>query len=136
MSWLPALLERQGAAVEIQSMTDSRLSSALERAVRFGKTLVLTQAEKIDPVCIEALRSRFGTAEKIRVGQRLVEVHEAFRLLMIASDDQHLDAHLRDLVSIVHFALSSAGLEGVPFRDRIWHSKAVGVLREAPESGD
>ena len=93
-------------------MSDSKLNSALERAVRFGKTLILTDAERIDPVCIEALRSRFGTAEKIHVGQRLVEVHEAFRLLMIASDDRHLEAHLRDLVAVVHFALSAVGLEG------------------------
>lgn len=116
LQWLPELLEGKDSPVEIRSMSDPKLSVVLEHAVRFGKTLLLTNAENVDPICMEILKSRYihkqHAPRAVRIGLKVVEVHQAFRLLLHTTNPRSLTNQIRDCLTVVDLSMSLSGLEG------------------------
>lgn len=48
--------ELKGNAVEVTTMHDPRFTTALELAVRFGKTLIVAEVDRIEPILFPLLR--------------------------------------------------------------------------------
>ena len=116
LEWLPRLYETRGRSVAIHLLSDPKLENILERAVRFGQTMFLKGSEKVDPVCIEILKRRYTRrldgSEFVRIGQKSIEVHPDFALLLVLADKRQLNDEDTDRLSVVNFSANIDGLEG------------------------
>jgi hypothetical protein len=71
-----------GAAVEVSTLHDARFATTLELAVRFGKVLVVSEVDRLEPGLVPLLRrdlERRGPRFAVMVGDKAVDYHEDFR---------------------------------------------------------
>jgi dynein heavy chain 2 len=54
--WLKNNLTKSNAKLEVVTQQDPRFNNALELAVRFGKTLVIQEADQIEPIIYPLIR--------------------------------------------------------------------------------
>ena len=54
--WLKNNLAKSNAKLEVVTQQDPRFNNALELAVRFGKTLVIQEADQIEPIIYPLIR--------------------------------------------------------------------------------
>lgn len=128
-AWLHRLAAASAKAgtVETVSMHDPRLSTVLELAVRFGKTLIVTNADTVAPLLIGVLRGDFmlrGSGRAVAIGDKTVDVDEAFRVLLVteaAAAEPPPD--LRPLLTIANFAPTRAGLESALLAATLQHEQ-------------
>lgn len=63
--WLKTNLEKSNAKMEVVNQQDPRFNNTLELAVRFGKTLVIQEADQLEPIIYPLIRK-----DLIRQGPR------------------------------------------------------------------
>lgn len=71
--------------VEITSLHDPSFVNTLELSIRFGKTLVIQEVDRIEPMLFPLLRREFilqGTRKSIYVGDKLLDYNDDFRLYL------------------------------------------------------
>ncbi|KAH3756292.1 cytoplasmic dynein 2 heavy chain 1 [Pelomyxa schiedti] len=102
--------------VEVVTQGDPKLVNKLELAVRFGKTLVIQEADKIHPVLFPLLRKSFskqGPQVTIQIGDRQVTYSDDFRMFLLTRDPQpDLTPDARALICEVNYTVTRSGLEG------------------------
>eukprot|EP00892_Ulva_mutabilis_P012055 jgi/Ulvmu1/9221/UM005_0321.1 len=117
----------KAGTADVVSMHDSRLVTALELAVRFGKTLVITNAATVAPIVVNTLRRDFllrGTGRAVVVGDKTVDVDEAFRLLLVSeAADAAPPPDLRPLMTVLNFSPTRAGLESALLAATLQHEQ-------------
>jgi dynein heavy chain 2, cytosolic len=115
VKWLTEHLQ-QDTAVEIASFADERVHTAIELAVRFGKTLIIREADAVHPIIVPILRKdlqRQGPRWTVWVGDKLVDYSESFRLYLVTrSSSLTLTPDVASLVIEVNFSVTRSGLEG------------------------
>lgn len=55
-SWLQSHLRSKSPTLEVTTMHDARFATTLELAVRFGKTLVVAEVDRLEPLLFPLLR--------------------------------------------------------------------------------
>eukprot|EP00762_Andalucia_godoyi_P006467 ANDGO_02875.mRNA.1 Cytoplasmic dynein 2 heavy chain 1 len=143
VAWLKAHLSlEKGATVDIVRYGQPRWSTQLELAVRFGKTLVLEELDRVDPLLIPLLRRDFlsspgasssesttaGVASNVSkrtvwIGDKNIEYHPNFRLFLACRALPSLSPSLQRCVSVVNFSVSRSGLEAQLLGIALEHEK-------------
>ena len=102
---------------EVLNQNDERFTYNLELGVRFGKILIIDDVSSQFTASLLALISmrihcRFNK-KMLHVGNKLIDLHEDFRLIMITSTEiKHLNGDINANVTIIPFTLTSSGLTG------------------------
>eukprot|EP00392_Amoebophrya_sp_AT5.2_P002499 g2504.t1 len=122
-------LENQLAQSEVALQQDPKVLTKLELAVRFGKTLILKEAEGIPAVLFPVLRQEFtkqGPRLVVQVGERACDYNESFKLYLCTRNSNALDMlppNASCLVARVNFSVTRAGLEGQLLGVTLAHEK-------------
>jgi len=127
-----AWLERQlgtdagkGGAAEMLPAGDSRWSTQVELAVRFGKTLLIRDCDGVDAALYSVLRRdlyQIGGRNMVWVGDKQVDYNDGFSLYMTTRNPHpQLPPDARALVSVVNFSVTRSGLEGQLLSATIQH---------------
>ena len=97
------------------SPQDARFVTALELAVRFGKTLIVSECDRIEPMLVPLLRRDAvvqGPRRMVPLGDKLVDFAPGFRLVLATrSPAPDLPPDTRALVTEVNFTVTASGLE-------------------------
>ncbi|XP_017051507.2 cytoplasmic dynein 2 heavy chain 1 [Drosophila ficusphila] len=112
--WLMAHLKGSGRACELTTHGNERLSYQLELAVRFGKTLLVTDCEQLRPPILQLLQGhiyvRFNKRQ-LAIGSKLVDLHESFQLVLISKSHRlDLPEEQRSQLNLLRFTITTAGL--------------------------
>jgi dynein heavy chain 2 len=112
--WLTNHLKEQ--RLEVTTQEDQRFNNTLELAVRFGKTLVVKEIDKINPILYPLLKKdlvKQGPRFLVQVGDKAMDYHEDFRLYLVTRNpDPYLPPDVSSLINIVNFTTTRSGLEG------------------------
>eukprot|EP00955_Chlamydomonas_euryale_P036485 350448-Chlamydomonas_euryale.AAC.4 len=97
-------------------MHDPRFSNTLELAVRFGKTLIIQEADRIEPMLYPLLRmdlDRQGPRFVVQIGDKAIDYNETFRLYLVTRNPEpHLPPDAASLIAATNFTVTRSGLEG------------------------
>ncbi|XP_063970614.1 cytoplasmic dynein 2 heavy chain 1 [Lytechinus pictus] len=123
--WLKTHLKE--ARLEVINQQDASFSTALELAVRFGKTLIIQEMDKIEPVLYPLLRADLisqGPRFVVQVGDKVIDYHEDFRLFMTTRNpNPEIPPDAASIISEVNFTTTRAGLTGQLLAATIQHEK-------------
>lgn len=119
-----------GPGADVVSAGDPRCINRVELAVRFGKTLVITDAAGVESALVPALRRSVtvaGGRVMLPVGERYVDCTPSFALYLATRDAgaPELRPDTAALLSVVNFSVTRAGLSG--------QLLSVTLQEEAPE---
>jgi dynein heavy chain 2 len=103
-----------GASVEIFSSEHPRFQHQTTLAIRFGKTLIVKEADQI-PLCLFPFVSReFALVNghlTVKIADKVVEVHPDFRLILVTRNSSiELTPRERSLALVVNFAVTKTAL--------------------------
>jgi hypothetical protein len=88
----------------------------VELAVRFGKTLLVREADRVEPLLYPLLRrdlTHQGPRLVVQIGDKAVDFNERFRLFLASrSPRPDLPPDAAALVTLVNFTTTRSGLEG------------------------
>lgn len=113
-AWLMAHLKGSGRPCELTTHGNDRLPYQLELAVRFGKTLLVTDCEQLRPPVLQLLQGhvfvRFNKRQ-LAIGSKLVDLHESFQLVLISKSHRlDLPEEQRSQLNVLKFTVTAAGL--------------------------
>lgn len=87
-----------------------RFVTTLELAVRFGKTLVVEEADSIEPFMHPLLAGDMqgqGSGSTVKIGDRLVDYNKDFRLMLVSrSPCPKLAVDAAALLTVVNFTVT------------------------------
>ncbi|CBZ37876.1 dynein heavy chain, putative [Leishmania donovani] len=117
VGWLQANLKKQKAVVDVCSISEDRLVSALELALRFGKRFIVSDVDRVEPFLYPILRKEFhneGTKRVIQIGdRRTVDYADGFQLYLVTrSTDLHVPPDIISYLTPISFTITQSGLEG------------------------
>ena len=96
--------------------------------MRFGKTLVVEEADSIEPFMHSLLTGDMqgqGSGSTVRIGDRLVDYNKDFRLMLVSRSHQpKLAVDAAALLTIVNFSITRSGT----FQPRIQRSGSASNL--------
>jgi dynein heavy chain 2 len=123
--WLKTMLK--GSRLEVVNQQDANFMTALELAVRFGKTLLVQEADVIDPVLYPLLRRELvvqGPQATVQIGEKMVIFDDDFKLfLSTRSPKPDIAADAKAILTEVNFTITRAGLSGQLLAATIKHEK-------------
>ena len=70
-------------------MDDEKILTNIELAIRFGKTLLITDIDKIESFLVPLIRGdkfKRGPTNVLRLGEKIVEIHDNFKLYISTRD--------------------------------------------------
>ncbi|GET89825.1 dynein heavy chain, putative [Leishmania tarentolae] len=115
VEWMREHLKRANVVVETVSLYDERFTHTLELAIRFGKTLIVTEVADIVPMLYPILRRDLvpaGAKQVVQVANKTVEWHDNFRIMLFSRQSElRLSPSAAALVAEVNFSVTSLGLE-------------------------
>jgi dynein heavy chain 2 len=113
-AWLKTHL--QASNLESVMQQDPRFVTQLELAVRFGKTLVISEVEGVLPILFPLLRKdlvRQGPRNVVQIGEKSIDYNDSFKLyLLTRNSNADLPSNATALVNSVNFTVTRSGLEG------------------------
>ncbi|KAG5501524.1 hypothetical protein JKF63_03353 [Porcisia hertigi] len=116
VEWMREHMRVLNTVVETVSLRDERFTHALELAIRFGKTLLVTEVADITPMLYPVLRRDLisvGAKRVVQVGNKAVEWQDNFRILLFSRQSEiRLSPGAAALVTEVNFSVTNLGLEG------------------------
>jgi len=115
--WLKSFLAQDpNRPLEAVASFDSRFTSMVELAVRFGKTLLLLDMDGLDPFLYPLARgdlTKQGSRSVVVVGDKVMDWNENFRMCVVTrSPSAELPPDAAALVVEVNFSVTRSGLEG------------------------
>jgi dynein heavy chain 2 len=116
LEWLKNHLKTKEVNVEVCTPADERFGNALELAVRFGKTLLITEVDKIEPILYPLIRKELmtdGPKKTVQIGDKTVDYADNFQLFLLTRSSAlrippDVAAHLTE----ISFTITRGGLEG------------------------
>eukprot|EP01105_Mastigella_eilhardi_P022238 TRINITY_DN5471_c0_g1_i1.p1 TRINITY_DN5471_c0_g1~~TRINITY_DN5471_c0_g1_i1.p1 ORF type:complete len:3987 (-),score=1077.90 TRINITY_DN5471_c0_g1_i1:1263-13184(-) len=116
IEWLKAYIGEQTNRFEVMTQEDPKFVNKLELAIRFGKTLLIQEVDKIHPILFPVLRQDFikqGPQLSVQIGDKAITFSEDFHLYLSTRDPQpDLSPDSRALICEVNFTVTRSGLEG------------------------
>ena len=97
-------------------LQDTNFMTALELAVRFGKTLVIQEMDGVEPVLFPLLRGDLiaqGPRFVVQIGEKTIDYNEEFRLFLTTRNPApEIPPDAASVVTEVNFTTTRAGLTG------------------------
>ena len=117
VAWLKKyLLEQSKAGMEVVASGDPRFVSQVELCVRFGKTLLILDADGVNPMLYPLARRDLqheGARYVVSVGDKTLDFSETFRMILVTRNPQpNLPPDASSLVTEINFTITKSGLEG------------------------
>lgn len=116
-AWLKSILSNDRARpLEVVTPFDVRFMNTVELAVRFGKTLLILEADGLEPTLYPLCRKDLchqGPRYVVNIGDKTIDYNEGFRMYMVTrhpAPDIPPDAGA--LLTVVNFTVTRSGLEG------------------------
>ncbi|XP_072467338.1 cytoplasmic dynein 2 heavy chain 1 isoform X1 [Notamacropus eugenii] len=123
--WLKIHLKE--SRLEIINQQDSNFITALELAVRFGKTLIIQEMDGVEPVLYPLLRKDLvaqGPRYVVQIGDKIIDYNEEFRLfLSTRNPNPFIPPDAASIVTEVNFTTTRSGLRGQLLALTIQHEK-------------
>ncbi|XP_071846316.1 cytoplasmic dynein 2 heavy chain 1-like isoform X2 [Apostichopus japonicus] len=123
--WLK--VHMKDARLEVVNQQDANFSTALELAVRFGKTLIIQEMDRIEPILYPLLRNDLvsqGPRFVIQIGEKMIDYHEEFQLFMTTRNPSpEIAPDAVSIIAEVNFTTTRAGLTGQLLATTIQHEK-------------
>ena len=111
--WLKAHLK--DTRLEVVNQQDSNFTTVLELAVRFGKTLVVQEADGIEPLLYPLIRKDLesqGPRFVVQIGEKVIDYNEDFQLFLTTRNPQpDIPPDAESTISKVNFTTTRAGLQ-------------------------
>jgi hypothetical protein len=124
---VPASGAAGGAVLEVLTAQDPRFQNAVELAVRFGKTLLIRDVDRVDPMLYPLLRRDYyhaGPRNSVQVGDKQVDVSERFRLFFATRNPRPvITPDAASLITEVNFTVTRSGLESQLLAVTIQHER-------------
>ncbi|XP_043928516.1 cytoplasmic dynein 2 heavy chain 1 isoform X1 [Protopterus annectens] len=102
--------------LEVINQQDTNFITALELAVRFGKTLIIQEMDGVEPVLYPLLRKDLiaqGPCYVVQIGDKTIDFNEEFRLFLATRNPSpSLPPDAASIVTDVNFTTTRAGLKG------------------------
>lgn len=116
-AWLLAHYGGDGRPLEVVQSADPRFTTAVELAVRFGKTLLVLDVDGLEPLLYPLARGDLalagGTRCIVRVGEKALDYSENFRLALVTRNPTpSLPPDASALCTLINFTVTRSGLEG------------------------
>lgn len=96
------------------SLHACRFMTTLELAVRFGKTLVVQEVDRIAPALLPLLRGDLnhrGSGSTVHIGDKVVDFNPGFKLVLVTRNPQpYLPAEAVSLLTVVNFTVTRSVL--------------------------
>ncbi|XP_073518216.1 cytoplasmic dynein 2 heavy chain 1 isoform X2 [Phyllobates terribilis] len=123
--WLKTHLKE--SRLEVINQQDANFITALELAVRFGKTLIIQEMDGVEPVLYPLLRKDLiaqGPRYVVQIGEKTIDYNEEFRLFLATRNPNPvIPPDASSIVTEVNFTTTSAGLRGQLLALTIQHEK-------------
>lgn len=110
-------LKRQEASqLEVINLQDAKFGTQLELGVRFGKTLLIQELDRIEPLLFPLLRKDLihqGPRWCVQIGDKVIDYSESFKLYLSTRDSAfEIPPNAAAIISTVNFTVTKSGLEG------------------------
>nr|DBA32514.1 TPA: hypothetical protein GDO54_000298 [Pyxicephalus adspersus] len=123
--WLKTHLKE--SRMEVINQQDANFITALELAVRFGKTLIIQEMDGVEPVLYPLLRKDLiaqGPRYVVQIGEKTIDYNEEFRLFLATRNpNPFIPPDASSVVTEVNFTTTRAGLRGQLLALTIQHEK-------------
>ena len=110
--WLKVHLKE--SRLEVINQQDSNFTTALELAVRFGKTLIIQEVDGVEPLLYPLMRKDLasqGPRSVVQLGDKSIEYNESFRLFLSMRNPQpEIPPDAASIITRVNFTTTRAGL--------------------------
>ena len=107
---------KKRAPLEVVNRADSKFAFQVELAVKFGKTLIVTEADGVDPMLYPLIRMDLyhqGPRLSVMVGDKAVDYHENFRMYICTRNPEpDIPPGAAPLIDEINFTVTRSGLEG------------------------
>ncbi|KAJ3270644.1 Cytoplasmic dynein 2 heavy chain 1 [Terramyces sp. JEL0728] len=114
IEWLKTHLKEKKP--EIVNQSDDNFLRSLELAVRFGKTLIVQEVSKIEPVLIPLIRKSLlkqGPRFIVEIGEKTIDYNGDFKLILVTRRSTFtLPTYVRGFINDINFTITRAGLAG------------------------
>jgi dynein heavy chain 2 len=125
--WLKRHLSHGDKPVEAIMQQDPRFITTIELAVRFGKTLIIQEADGVLPLLYPLLRRdlfRQGPRWVVQVGDKAIDYSDTFKLYLVTRDSApDIPGSAAALINEVNFTVTRSGLEGQLLGVTLEHEK-------------
>lgn len=114
IEWLKNHYKNQ--SIEITNQNNPRFLSILELALRFGKILIIEEADTINPVLYPVLRKNFiqqGARKLVNLNGRAIDFHNDFKLYFASRNPLlQLPSNIASFIATINFTTTLSGLAG------------------------
>ncbi|XP_053561557.1 cytoplasmic dynein 2 heavy chain 1 [Bombina bombina] len=123
--WLKTHLK--DSRLEVINQQDANFITAVELAVRFGKTLIIQEMDGVEPVLYPLLRKDLiaqGPRYVVQIGDKTIDYNQDFRLFLATRNpNPFIPPDAASIVTEVNFTTTRAGLRGQLLALTIQHEK-------------
>ena len=102
---------------DVVSLHDNKLLTNVELAIRFGKVLLISDVDRIEPFLVPLIRNekfKRGPTNVLKLGEKVIEIHEKFKLYLVTRDSSiELSNNVLSSMSVVNFTVTRSGLESI-----------------------
>lgn len=123
--WLKAHMK--DSRLEVINQQDANFTTALELAVRFGKTLIIQEMDGVEPILYPLLRgdlTAMGPRYVCQIGDKTIDYNEEFRLFLTTRNPSpEIPPDAAAIITEVNFTTTRAGLTGQLLGITIQHEK-------------
>lgn len=114
IEWLKNHYKNQ--SIEVTNQNNPRFLSILELALRFGKILIIEEADTINPVLYPVLRKNFiqqGARKLVNLNGRAIDFHNDFKLYFASRNPLlQLPSDISSFIATINFTTTLSGLAG------------------------
>ena len=115
--WFKETIAKKTTQFEVVSLHDEKILTNIELAMRFGKTLLITDIDKIESFLIPLIRGekfKRGPTNVMRLGEKIIEIHDNFKLYISTRDSSlEISNNVLCSMSVVNFTVTKSGLESI-----------------------
>ena len=101
--------------LEVLSISDSHFTNKVELSVRFGKSLIITDCDGLEPYLVPLIRREISTASSrptVQLGERSIDINEEFRLILVCHTSMpQLPRCVDGNIIVINFSVSKSGLQ-------------------------
>ena len=102
---------------DVVSLHDNKLLTNIELAIRFGKILLISDIEQIEPFLVPLIineKFKRGPTNVLKLGEKVIEIHEKFKLYLVTRDSCiEISNNVLASISVVNFTVTRSGLESI-----------------------
>ena len=123
--WLKTHLKE--SRLEVVNQQDSNFTTALELAVRFGKTLVIQEVDGVEPLLYPLLRRDLisqGPRFVVQLGDKTIDYNESFKLFLTTRNPlPDITPDAASIICSVNFTTTRSGLSAQLLASALQHEK-------------